>query len=77
MKCPLCGVEMVSGRLYGVRYALKWLPAGKRLFLGIWARGGEKIDDRAGVARYVARPFVKGYKCKHCKKIILEIDQNN
>jgi len=74
MKCPLCGVEMVSGKLYGDRYALKWLPSGKRLFLGIWAKGGEKIDDRTGGEKYISRPYVKGNKCAHCKKIILDIN---
>lgn len=65
---------MVSGKLYGDRYALKWLPSEKRLFLGIWAKGGEEIDDRMGAGKFISRPYVKGHKCKHCKKIILDIN---
>jgi hypothetical protein len=73
MKCPLCSAEMISGKLYGDKYALKWLPSGQKLFLGIWAIGGETIDSRTGGEKYLARTYSNGHKCEHCRKIILDI----
>lgn len=63
---------MEAGRLIGDRYALKWLPACKRLFLGIWAFGATAVDSRKGIAGL--RPFVNGQKCARCRKLILDMD---
>ncbi|MBU1086264.1 MAG: hypothetical protein KKD05_01960 [Candidatus Omnitrophica bacterium] len=73
MKCPICGSETEKGKLVGDRYALKWMNEKKKLFLGLWAVGGQVIDSRK-TNLTLSRPFVNGYKCLNCKKIILAIE---
>lgn len=74
MKCPICACETEKGKLWGDRYALKWLNDQKKLFLGIWAFGGQAIDSRKKGLKSFSRPFAAGYKCLNCKKIILDIE---
>ena len=73
IKCPICKDEVEKGRLYGDRYMQKWLPEKKKLFMGIWALSAEKVDSRNRKQKFLARPFINGYKCANCKKIILDI----
>ncbi|MBU1043360.1 MAG: hypothetical protein KJ915_03055 [Candidatus Omnitrophica bacterium] len=73
MKCPICDSETEKGKLVGDRYALKWMDEKKKLFLGLWAFGGQVIDSRKTNLTF-SRPFVNGLKCLNCKKIILDIE---
>jgi hypothetical protein len=72
MKCPICSCEIEKGKLFGDRYALKWISDNKKLFFGIWAFGGEVVSSRK--KSFLSRPFVNGYKCSNCKKIILDME---
>ncbi len=74
MNCPICNSETEKGRLFGDRYALKWLSERKKLFLGIWAFGAECVDSRKTETKLFSRPFVTGHKCAKCKKLILDLD---
>jgi len=69
MKCPYCSTEMTKGTIYGDRYALKWLPEDKKLFLGLWAKGGTKV----GVGGVFERPQVESYMCRSCSKMIINL----
>ena len=60
MKCPYCNEEMIKGFIYGDRYKLKWLPEEKKLFLGIWAKGGTELGEDAGIGR----SKVEAYMCR-------------
>lgn len=75
MNCPFCNKPMTLGRLYGAQYVHKWLPTPKRLFLGIWAIGAERIDSRSTRQRITVRPFADGHKCKACQKIVLDVKE--
>jgi hypothetical protein len=69
MKCPYCKAEMARGNIYGDRYALKWMPEGKSLLLGIWAVGGIKI----GSGGVLGRPKAEANMCQACRKLIVDI----
>jgi len=75
MNCPICDKPMIAGRLYGAQYAHKWLPNPKRLFLGIWAIGGQRVDSRTLRQRFTVRPFADAHKCESCQKIILDVKE--
>ena len=60
---------MTKGTIYGDRYALKWLPEDKKLFLGLWAKGGKKV----GVGGAFERPHVESYMCRSCSKMIINL----
>lgn len=66
---------MEVGKLYGDRYALKWLSEDQKLLLGIWATGGEKIDSRTKKQKWTIRPYISGFKCTNCQKLILDINR--
>lgn len=66
MKCPYCNAEMTKGYIYGDRYALKWLPATKDLFMGIWAKGGITLGESG-----LGRPRVESFMCNACQKFIV------
>ncbi|AGY75206.1 PF20097 family protein [Clostridium autoethanogenum] len=72
MECPYCNGEMVKGHIYGDNYKMKWLPEDKKLFLGIWAKGGIEL----GESGWIGRPKIKAYMCKTCNKIIIDVEQN-
>ncbi|NOW90343.1 hypothetical protein BCD91_002366 [Clostridium beijerinckii] len=76
MICPYCNVEMIKGYIYGDRYALKWLPEEKKLFLGIWAKGGIVLGngDIKGIG---GRPTVESYMCHNCNKLIIDTNLEN
>ena len=76
MKCPICKTEMENGTLFGDRYTLKWLPASKKLFMGIWAKGAVRIDNRTKLQRFYKRPYINGNVCKECNKIILDLPES-
>ncbi len=76
MKCPICKNEMENGNLFGDQYTLKWLPASKKLFMGIWAKGAVNIDNRSKFQRLYKRPYINGNICKVCNKIILDIAES-
>ncbi len=71
VNCPYCKKELISGFIYGDRYALKWLPEEKKLTGGIFAFGGERI----GTKGHLKRPRVKGYKCTSCNKIVIDLNE--
>jgi len=75
VNCPICGKPMTGGRLYGAQYAQKWLPNSKRLFLGIWAFSGQRVDSRSLLQRFTVRPFADAHKCEICQKIILDLNE--
>jgi DNA-directed RNA polymerase subunit RPC12/RpoP len=77
MKCPYCGKEMVSGKIYGDRYQMKWMPDDKKLFLGIWVRENF-IPIGTGFLGF-KRPRAKAYVCLDCKKLIhdIQLDDKN
>ena len=77
MNCPICNAEMIAGKLYGDRYELKWLPAGRQLCFGVWARGSEKIDSRTKSEHLKSRPYALGHKCDLCSKILLDTEPDN
>lgn len=62
---------MIRGTIYGDRYSLKWLPEDKKLFLGLWAKGGLKV----GIGDVFERPKVESYMCKSCSKMIINLPQ--
>lgn len=68
MECPYCKKELIEGYIYGDRYSLKWLPADKKLFLGI-AIGSEELPH----VESSFRPKVRAFKCYECKKMIIEL----
>ncbi len=70
MECPYCQRELVEGYIYGDRYLLKWLPANKKLFLGL-ACGSEKLPN----VENSFRPKVRAYRCYECKKMIIDLEQ--
>lgn len=57
---------MHSGAILGDRYALKWQPADKPRFLGIWSTG-HAIGQKGGFGR----PQASGYRCAACRKIVV------
>jgi len=61
---------MLSGHLYGDRYASVWMPDGKKLFLGIFALGGEPV----GKKKRCSRQKIRANKCPACRKIIIDLD---
>ena len=63
--CPYCQTPMELGSILGDRYKLKWLPKGKKLFLGIWAKGALILGKRG-----FNRPKLEGWHCSKCKLII-------
>lgn len=70
-KCPFCENILVDGFIYGDRYALKWLPKNKKLFLGLFAVGGIKISDYEQ-----GRPGVRALNCSNCKKMVIDYHGN-
>jgi len=46
MKCLYCNGELKKCHIYGDRYALKWLEAKKKLFLGLFVKGGVTLSDQ-------------------------------
>jgi hypothetical protein len=70
MKCPYCQEEMLSGRIIGNRYHLKWLPDEEKLFLGFLA-----VDSmRLGESGFFGRPKLRSHICGRCKKLIADIE---
>jgi len=67
MKCPYCNGELEKGHIYGDRYALKWLSEEKKLFLGLFVKGGLTVSDQKSM-----RPKVLAYNCEKCKKMIVD-----
>lgn len=76
MKCPYCNEEMIKGHIYGDRYTLKWLPEEKKLFLGIWAKGGIVLGE-GGIDGIGGRPTVEACMCKTCNKLIIDTNAEN
>lgn len=67
--CPYCGGKMTAGKILGDRYALKWIDAGQKLTMGIFAPTDSIVlSDQ----KQVGRPAVNGLICKTCKKIIID-----
>ena len=61
---------MELGRILGDRYRLKWLRADIPLTAGIWALGG--VDIGHGGPLTLRRPYVNGWRCAPCGKIIVD-----
>ena len=66
--CPYCNEPMVSGKILGDRYALKWMDEDQKLIMGIFA----PIDSIILSEPTFGRPVVKGYICKKCRKIVID-----
>lgn len=72
MICESCGNEMVKGKLYGDRYALKWQPEEKKLIGGIWAgAGGIKLKSNTTFGR----PRNEAFVCEECMKMVIDLDK--
>jgi hypothetical protein len=70
MECPYCKKEMIKGYIYGERYSLKWLPADKKLYAGIYAIGAISLKSDS----FWARQRAKAYRCSDCNKLIIDIN---
>ena len=68
MNCPYCGKESVAGTLVGDDYKMKWMPADKKLLLGIWAMGAMPV----GKGGLVGRAKLPANFCNSCKKIMVD-----
>lgn len=68
MICPYCDKVMVAGTMYGDDYKMKWMPASKKLILGIWAMGAKKV----GKGGLIGRANLPAHFCASCKKIIVD-----
>lgn len=71
MKCPYCNKEMISGKIYGERYQIKWMPDDKKLFLGIWANNYIPVGKGFNLLH---RTRAEAYVCIDCKKLIHDLD---
>ncbi len=72
MQCPYCHKEMLSGRILGDRYVLKWMPDDKELILGTWAHDSIKLLS-GYMGSGMGRPYLSAYVCDQCQKIIADI----
>jgi len=67
--CPYCGDPLIEGYLLGDKLPIQWLPKDKKLFLGIWAKGGLPLSKR----NLLKHPQVEGLRCVKCDKIIIDL----
>ena len=73
MLCPFCNCEMTKGKIIGDRYALKWSPDDKKLFMGIWATDSIILENNiVGIGRR----YLEAYACDKCEKLIANIHFN-
>lgn len=70
-KCPYCEQEMISGKIYGDRYQLKWMPNTNHLILGTWVKSDYIPVGESGYL--VSRPRVEADYCKKCHKMIIDL----
>jgi hypothetical protein len=61
---------MEMGKIYGDRYAMKWLPDKDGLTLGIWAIGGLQM----GSTHIFSRPRIIAFRCRICRLSLIEND---
>jgi len=73
MKCPYCGKEMLSGKIWGDRYQMKWMPDDQKLLLGIWANNYIPIGDGRSFLRLI-RASAKAHVCIDCRKLIHDLE---
>ena len=59
---------MQPGRVLGDGYALKWLDKSKKLVLGMFTADAEPVGESGGLGR----PYLHGFRCTACKKMILD-----
>ena len=71
MKCPWCNNDMISGKLYGDKFPLKWLNEDRRLTLGFLAIGGVTVGGYGRLGGF-SRPRAVGHRCLACKKIVID-----
>jgi DNA-directed RNA polymerase subunit RPC12/RpoP len=66
IECPYCKTELIKGFIDSGRYAFKWHNEDMDLFEKITVFGGEVISRKSRI---------KSYRCKNCKKIIIDLDE--
>lgn len=72
MKCPYCEREMIPGTIYGDRYRMKWMPKDKKLILGIWVHDSIPLGNLT-----FGRPRIDAAYCNYCKKMIIDVNEED
>ena len=67
MQCPYCKNQMVSGMLMGLR-RLAWSELGGRKWALYEKEGEITLAENLNVVE------IEAFRCKQCRKIIIEID---
>lgn len=69
MKCPYCDKEMIAGRIYEDRYALKWVAEeNNRGLLNV-------LPFVEGIKLTLNDISVKVHYCPDCRKFIIDQDE--
>jgi hypothetical protein len=73
MKCPWCSNDMIPGKLYGPKYALRWVNEDQKLLLGRWFTvDGDKIGKVSFFGGLFGHAYAMGHRCLACKKIVID-----
>ncbi|MDF2839348.1 MAG: hypothetical protein K0Q99_119 [Clostridia bacterium] len=75
MNCPYCTKELIPGFIYGgsygVNHSLRWLPETKMPTLAALELDSELLSTN----KLASQPRVKSYKCIHCNKMVINLDE--